>query len=253
MAQTFAVSVAMRGAASIQGTPASGGGGGHVTNGMIFDLDAETQSGSDGTQLSPWTDSGPNAYEFISSGANRPYISNSISVLNNKKGMVFTRSVPTYYSKSISTNVLPVTNYTVIAVIVAFDGANSANEELLHFSKSAAQTIQFNANTGNNKVGWYDGSFHEPAANTVGAQILSWQLDSTGTSGAIFRNGTQIGSSLAYTQKDCDNFFIGIYQNVSANAFNGIIARLECHYLLSASDRLSEEKYLGAIYGITVP
>jgi hypothetical protein len=223
------------------------------TNNLIFDLDAQSITASDGSGVATWTSSEPNAYAFTGGGgAANPYFTNSVSLLNNKKGVTFLRASSQYVNKAGVSYIAR--NYTVIAVVVCYDGANGSDEEILHFSNGGSQTIQFCANTGSDKVGWYDGSFHEPAANTTGAQIISWELNSTGTAGAVYRNGTQIGSALVYTQGATDSFYLGIYQNLSANAFNGIIARLRVYDGdIGAANRLHAEEALGNFYGITVP
>ncbi len=222
------------------------------TNNLITDLDAQSLTSTDGTGINSWVGSDPNAFNFISGGTSSPYFTNSVSLLNNKKGLTFLKATPKFFDKT------PVSytarNYTIIAVVVCFDGANSTDEEVVHFSSGGGQTLQVLANTGNNTVGWYDGSFKEAGANTTGAQILSWELNSTGTAGAVYRNGTQVGSSLAYVQAAADDIHVGVYQNETLNGFNGIISRLRIYDGdIGSANRLHAEEALGNFYNITVP
>ncbi len=55
------------------------------------------------------------------------------------------------------------------------------------------------------KVGLYnDGGYISVADATADLQVLCWSLNSTGTNGELFRNGSKIGSSFAYVQADLD-------------------------------------------------
>ena len=50
-------------------------------------------------------------------------------------------------------------------------------------------------------VSSYVTAWNEHAVSTTANQVLCWRLNSTGTAGQVYRNGTQIGSDFSYSQR----------------------------------------------------
>ena len=230
---------------------------------MIFELDAQTLTGADGTTKTTWTDSSPNAYVFLCNSGKEAYLSNSVALLNNKHGMVFFRTTPTCYFKTNLTSI-PATNYTVFVVAVGFNGSAAQTEDMVHLStggSAGTQRIQNDYNDGSSKIAYYDtgggGFFREGCATSAlqsHGMIFTFHEEAT-ASGNIRTNGVTCtgGYTQNYTKVGVDSFFIGTYQDKSANGFSGIIANVRVYYGLAHSDVTSVERYLGYVYGISVP
>lgn len=227
----------------------SSSGGGDYTTGLILDLDADSLSGIDGSAVTSWTDL-ISSLVFNADLGFRPTFTNSVIALNNHKAVTFSGTVDYMYNTTMSSSA---SNYTIIAIVVPSDGAVSLTECLFSTTPSSGpNNFSLQLNNGSNQVGWYDGSTHGSAANTTGAQCLSWALNSTGTAGAIYRNGSQLGSSDTYTQVSCGNqTVIGAFRNGAIQQGNFTLARFRIYNsALSTGNRTLAENFLRTKYGL---
>jgi len=104
------------------------------------------------------------------------------------------------------------------------------------------------------KTGVYNNSAFTVAGNaTADPQILCYSLNSTGTAGQVFRDGTQLGSDFAYVATTLDSTpKIGANGAGNSAFYNGDIAAvLVYNKVLSSAERATVTAWLQSVYQLS--
>jgi hypothetical protein len=236
----------------------SGGGGGGSTNdptsvsNLVFWLDVDQLSGSDGDGIATFTDHSGNSHNFTqSTSGNRALLTNSTSGFNGKKTLWFDGVNDSYANTDYST---VAGNYTFFFVMqMKEDFGGFANRWLLDSSSSGSLSIRA-IDTGSYKLAVYDvaGSrvFENPG---IAPLVVSVVCNSTGTNLKVYTNGVQMASATAWQQPAAGET-LTVGGSASGGAFyNGILGDcLTYTGALSDANRKTVEQYLGTKFGITV-
>lgn len=234
-----------------------GGGGDDFRTGLIFDLDVDGLSGSDGDAMTTFPDASGNAHHFSADTSGwRPALTNSTAGFNNKKSLWFDGASDMLTNKTYSTIAQ---NYTYFAVIRLKDTyGNFANQYLLDDTSGTAEFSIRAVDTANYKFSVYDGALREFAILSADPPpttpfVISVVMDSTGTALKVYTNGVQMASATAWAQPVGNYLTLGAVQGGGTGHFNGIMADQRLYTgALADADRKTVEQFLGTKFGITV-
>ena len=178
--------------------------------------------------------------------ANQPVF--GATSLNGKPGVTFDRA---------TTDIMTVTGLSAVAgnilAVASIKPNSNPNAAAAVFDTQTGRLIMEHSDALSvNGPCYYDGAFRDPgAAGTTLAQILAWDLRAS-PGGRVYRNGAQIGSTQAYTQRAIGGTVTigGRYDGTGYGNF------VQGDFVLSVapSDALRRniEAYLSAKYGIAV-
>lgn len=178
--------------------------------------------------------------------ANQPVF--GATSLNGKPGVTFDRA---------TTDIMTVTGLSVVAGdllgVASIKPNSNPNAAAAVFDVQTGRLIMEHSDAlSANGPCYYDGAFRDPgAAGTTLAQILAWDLRAS-PGGRVYRNGAQIGSTQAYTQRAIGGTVTigGRYDGTGYGNF------VQGDFVLSVapSDALRRniETFLSAKYGIAV-
>lgn len=240
---------------AVTNSMASGGGGGGGSDyltGIIFNLDVDGLSGSDGDAIAQWNDASGNAYHFShATGAQKPHLTNSTPTLNNKKSLYFDGG-------DLLTNLVYTTaaqNYTYIGVFSLIAGFNNfVNGYILDASTTGNFSIRPEDASVHKFTVSDGGGVHQFAAiNTTAPIVVSVVLNSTGTALAVYTNGVSAGAATTWQQPTA-GLYLGIGNEfLPSVGINGVLGdqRLYSGALSDANRKLAEQA-LGTKFGITV-
>lgn len=235
--------------------PAAGGGfSPSDVSGMIFWLNTDNLSGSDGDAIQTFSDASGNNHNFShATSGNRPLLTNSTSVMNNKKTLWFDGSADRLTNNTYATVAQNYTFYGVIKFAVAFN--NFSDGYLIDSEPSVSFSIR-PEDAGVHKIGIFDGTALREFASIADTQprVLSIVMNSTGTALAVYTNGIAAGSATAWTQPSAGDYLtLGGQGGAGGKYLNGIIAdTLLYSGAHGTSDRQNIEDYLGTKFGITI-
>ncbi len=136
-----------------------------------------------------------------------------------------------------------------IFVVINPDAAAGADEILL-----GQATLYLSHLTGTaGQVGiWTGGAFVDVAAATADLQVLTYSLNSTGTNGELFRNGSKLGASFVYAQSALDAANIAADGAGTGSFYAGEIRELIVFdSVLTAAHRSKVDTYLINRHSIT--
>ena len=230
-----------------------GGGGGDFTTGLIFDLDPESLSASDGDGIETVSDTSGNAHHFSNAtSGSRPIFTNSTSGLNGKKTLWFDGSADHLTNRTYTVAAQNYTYFGVVRFNVAYH--NFANGYLLDDTLTTLSIRPHDANV--HKLTIYDASAAREFAAISDTQprLISVVMNSTGTALRVYTNGVSMGSATAWQQPSAGGYLVfGSLANGQTAYFNGTAARQRLYSgALSDANRQTVEDYLGAIYGLTI-
>lgn len=141
------------------------------------------------------------------------------NVLFNRVGADFNGST------DISVTGLTSTNGTYTFSMWAKSSFADSTTDYLFDTQSGRLIIAWFGNT-NGKIGYYDGSWHEPgdAPNDGAWHHIVFLLDGVNSEGKVYIDGTQLGATQTYTSKNIGgNVNIGGFYSGAANNFTGNI------------------------------
>lgn len=233
--------------------PASGGGSFNPTNvaDLIFWLDTDALSGSDGDAVQTFPDAW-NDYDFShATSGNRPLLTNSTPTLGNKKTLWFDGSNDFLTNKTYQT---AAQNYTFYGVLKFKDAYNNFNGGYI-LATAANMDIRPN-DAGVFKLTVFDGTANREFAAIADAEprVISVVMNSTGTALNVYTNGISMGAATAWVQPSAGGYFTMAANYTESTAFiNGILGdQLLYTGAHGTTDRQNIEDYLGAKFGITI-
>jgi hypothetical protein len=233
---------------------AAAGGGGDYRTGLIFDLDVDGLSGTDGDAMETFSDASGNAHHFSHATAgNRPALTNSTAVLNNKKSLYFDGSSDFMTNRTYA---IAAQNYTFIGVFKFDGGYNNFNSGYLLDSGPPSSSLSIRPeDAAFHKLTVYDGtSIRQFAAiATASPIVLSVVMDNSGTSLRTYTNGVACASATAWVQPTAGEFLAIAGAYAGGSHLKGILGdqRLYSGALSDVNRKLAEQT-LGTKFGITV-
>lgn len=228
-----------------------GGGGGDYLTGIIFNLDVDGLSGTDGDNKD-FPDASGNSYHFTHATSTRqPKFTNSTVSLNNKKSLWFDGG--DHLTNRVLTTAAQ--NYTYIGVFKFDAGVNNfVNAHLMDASTFGNFAIRAN-DSGFHKFTVNDNGNTRQFAqlNTAAPIVVSVVMNSTGTALTVHTNGVSAGAATAWTQPVPGDFF-GIGNEFTPGVgISGILGDQRLYSgALSDANRKTVEQVLGTKFGITV-
>lgn len=242
--------------ASLQPPFASGAFSPSSVSGLVFWLDTDGLSGSDGDAIATFPDSINSRHFSHATAGNRAIITNSTSGFNNKKTLWFDGSNDFYTNRTYQTVAQNHTFYAVMRFKVQYN--NFANGYLLSSSGSDMDIRPEDENV--HKFTVFDGTAAREFAKVddgLGAQsirVVSVVMNSTGTALNVYTNGVSMGAATAWVQPAAGNYFtIGASWNAASAFFNGTIGDMLLYSgAHNTTDRQNIEDYLGTKFGVPI-
>jgi len=219
---------------------------------MIFWLDVDSLSGSDGDTITTFPDSSGNGHNFTAPAAgNRPTFTNSTSFFNNKK------SLWTDGSSDYMTNLTFLTvaqNYTYYFVFKFKEAFHGFNGGWALSSGPSGQFVIAPLYTSSFEFNIYDGNVREFCTIAdAEPRVASLVMNSTGTALQLYTNGIAAGAATAWTQPPANDKLTIYAQPLGGSYLNGAVADMILYSgVHGTTDRQNIEDYLGTKFGITI-
>jgi hypothetical protein len=211
-------------------------------------LDAETLSGSDGTQISTWADRSGNSRDATqATGGAQPKLYNN--VLNGKKVVRFD-GVDDVMEVDLTN---PISQPITIFAVTKQSGLPSVNGRVIHSSDpnlAGSTFFPLGLNSSGNHL-WNFGT-DTVTGVSFSSNFAIYGVIANGSQSATFRNGASLFTGNPGSNGIARYLYVGNLQS-GLRGLNGDIAEiLIFSTALSALNRQRVERYLGAKYAITV-